>query len=53
MVAKKQVGLIEKPDHDVLIERPDLGPGVCTLIKAGDTIPDNLAGFERRPAPEA
>lgn len=40
---------IEHADHDVLIARPDLGPGAATLVKAGDPIPRTLADHERTP----
>ncbi|MGH3993741.1 MAG: hypothetical protein ACRDSN_14925 [Pseudonocardiaceae bacterium] len=34
---------------DLLIERPDLGPGCSTLIVAGDPIPPNLARLPSAP----
>lgn len=39
-------------DVDTLIDRPDLGPGAATLVKAGDRVPLSLADYDRRPAPE-
>jgi hypothetical protein len=35
--------------EDLLIERPDLGPGAATLVAKGDPIPPALAGLPRRP----
>lgn len=40
----------ERAEYDVLIERPDLGPGACTLIAVGDVIPSHLTRQPRRPA---
>jgi hypothetical protein len=37
-------------ERDVLIDRPDLGPGAATLIREGDPIPPHLADRPRRPA---
>jgi len=34
---------------DLLIDRPDLGPGAATLVAAGDQVPPALADHERRP----
>ncbi len=39
---------LELAGEDLLIERPDLGPGACTLIAAGDPIPAALAGLPRQ-----
>jgi hypothetical protein len=36
--------------QDLLIERPDLGPGAATFIAKGDPIPPELASLPRRPA---
>jgi hypothetical protein len=38
----------ETAGEDLLIERPDLGPGAHTLVAAGDPIPAGLAGLPRR-----
>jgi hypothetical protein len=35
--------------EDLLIERPDLGPGCSTLIAKGDPIPPELADLPRHP----
>jgi hypothetical protein len=32
---------------DLLIARPDLGPGAATLVAAGDLIPAGLADHDR------
>jgi hypothetical protein len=40
---------LETASEDLLIERPDLGPGAHTLISAGDPIPAGLADLPRRP----
>lgn len=40
----------QRADQDVLIDRPELGPGACTLVVAGDGIPAYLADRPRRPA---
>lgn len=37
-------------EWDILIDRPDLGPGAATLIREGDPIPPHLADRPRRPA---
>lgn len=37
-------------EEDVLIERPDLGPGVFTQVRAGDRIPAGLEEFPQQPA---
>jgi hypothetical protein len=42
-------GQPELAAEDLLIERPDLGPGCSTLIAKGDPIPPALAGLPRRP----
>jgi hypothetical protein len=39
----------ELATEDLLIERPDLGPGAATLVAKGDPIPPALAGLPRRP----
>jgi hypothetical protein len=39
----------ETAAEDLLIERPDLGPGAHTLIAAGDPVPPGLEGLPRRP----
>ncbi|MEU2975983.1 hypothetical protein ABZ678_02940 [Streptomyces hirsutus] len=44
----------ERADEDLLIERPDLGPGCHTVVAAGDPIPPALASLPRHarhPAP--
>lgn len=46
MAAQRKVELA--PD-DLLIERPDLGPGCSTLVAKGDPIPPAFAGLPRRP----
>jgi hypothetical protein len=38
----------ELATEDLLIERPDLGPGCSTLIAKGDPIPPAFAGLPRR-----
>ncbi len=43
---------LETASEDLLIERPDLGPGAHTLIAAGDPVPAALAGLPRRPRAE-
>ena len=43
----------ELAEHDLLIERRDLGPDSTTFIAAGDPIPPELAGLPRRPVREA
>jgi hypothetical protein len=40
---------LEVAAEDLLIERPDLGPGCATLIVAGDPVPVALADWPRRP----
>jgi hypothetical protein len=40
---------VELAAEDLLIERPDLGPGAATLVAKGDPIPPALAGLPRRP----
>jgi hypothetical protein len=42
-------GAPETAEVDLLIERPDLGPGAHTLVAAGDPVPPGLAGLPRRP----
>jgi len=37
-------------ETDVLIERPDIGAGIFTLVRAGSKIPAGLEGFGRQPA---
>lgn len=39
-----------RANEDMLIDRPDLGPGAHTLITAGQPIPPALAGLPHRPA---
>jgi hypothetical protein len=43
----------ELAEHDLYVERKDLGPDSSTFIAAGDPIPPDLAGLPRRPAREA
>lgn len=43
----------ETADADLLIDRPDLGDGMQTQVRAGDVIPLGLAHFPRRPVGEA
>jgi hypothetical protein len=43
----------ETAAEDLLIERPDLGPGCATLVSAGDPIPPALAHLPRRSRKEA
>jgi hypothetical protein len=38
----------ERAEQDLLIERPDLGPGAATLIVKGEPIPPELAELPRR-----
>jgi hypothetical protein len=38
----------EQAEQDLLIERPDLGPGAATLIIKGEPIPPELADLPRR-----
>ena len=40
-----------RADHDMLIERPELGPGCYTRVAAGDVIPQHLR--PERPATAA
>jgi hypothetical protein len=40
--------VLETASEDLLIERPDLGPGAHTLIAAGDPVPASLAGLPRK-----
>ncbi len=44
-----EVAPVEVAEVDVLIERPDLGPGAHTLIVAGQPIPAELARLPRIP----
>jgi hypothetical protein len=41
--------MAEVAKEDLLISRPDLGPGAATLIVKGDPIPPALAELPRRP----
>lgn len=41
---------VEVAADDVLIDRPDLGPGVTTFVRKGDKIRGKLTGYPRRPA---
>jgi hypothetical protein len=43
----------ELAEHDLLIERRDLGPDSSTFIAKGSPIPPELAGLPRRPAQAA
>jgi hypothetical protein len=38
--------------EDLIIDRPDLGPGAGTLVARGDRIPEHLAALPRRPVAE-
>ncbi len=40
----------EVVEVDTLVERPDLGEGVVTLVTAGTPIPTGLGSYARRPA---
>jgi hypothetical protein len=40
---------VEHAAEDLLISRPDLGPGAATLIIKGEVIPPELAKLPRRP----
>ncbi len=40
---------VEVATEDLLIERPDLGPGAHTLVVAGQPIPVELARLPRQP----
>jgi hypothetical protein len=40
----------EVADHDLVIERKDLGPESGTFVAEGDPIPPALASLPRRPA---
>lgn len=44
MAAKPEVA-----PEDLLIDRPDLGPGATTLVVKGEPIPPALAQLPRRP----
>lgn len=39
----------EVAGEDLLIDRPDLGPGSYTLVQAGDPIPRGLTALPRSP----
>lgn len=43
----------EVTEHDVFVERADLGPGVSTFYRAGSAIPPELAKLPRQLAPRA
>lgn len=40
----------QRAEGDVLIDRPELGPGAATLVMDGDPIPASLVDRPRRPA---
>jgi hypothetical protein len=49
-VRNRPTGPPEVAEHDLLIERADLGPDSATFIAKGDPIPPDLAALPRRPA---
>jgi hypothetical protein len=49
-VRNRPAGPPEVADHDLLIERADLGPEAATFIAKGDHIPPELAQLPRAPA---
>jgi hypothetical protein len=49
-VRNRPTGPPELADHDLLIERKDLGPDSSTFIAAGSPIPPELAQLPRAPA---
>jgi hypothetical protein len=46
----RRAGPSELAEHDLLIERKDLGDESTTFIAKGDPIPSELAQLPRRPA---
>jgi hypothetical protein len=46
--AEPETAKTETAKADLLIDRPDLGPGAATLVAAGDEIPPELADRPRR-----
>jgi hypothetical protein len=45
----RRTGPPELAEHDLLVERKDLGDESSTFIGKGDPIPPDLAGLPRRP----
>jgi hypothetical protein len=52
-VRNRPAGPPEVAEHDLLIERKDLGPDSSTFIAAGSPIPPELRELPRRAAREA
>jgi hypothetical protein len=52
-VSPRRAAPPEVADHDLLIERKDLGPDSTTFIAKGDPIPPELRELPRRAAREA